>query len=342
MVQYVPMSAELKAGNFQVNPDAKAATQDWVRTSIIPELVKRDYGSERVLNVLHYTATYGLENQAVPTEFVAYREAAEEIGFLDGASSSKESSRRVHKLIDNRDPDIKVRLAGKKARGRYRKIGYAQVPRLDPDKKIPLWRFRAVQVFTREGERFYVAPQMGVDTLMSSLGEEYDMMDAQGDGGAVDTAMRLAYFYAIGNKIIHPYEDANHRAFDRFLEYGFAKKDIPFNLPQDETGNIPIDELFRSRIGSLVFSFLNKIRLPLFETTEDYQRFGRDRYQNYLNMGIGELIESKFNNPNNTFFYALVAEQILKWTGQDHAEEIQEIQQKAIKEGNIAVVHRTK
>lgn len=335
------MSAELEARNFQVNPDAKAATQDWVRTSIIPELVKRDYGSERVLNILHYTATYGLENQAVPTQFVAYREAADEMGLLNGVSS-RESSKRVHKLMDNRDPDVKVRLAGKKARGRYRKIADVQIPRLDSDKKVPLWRMRAIQVFTREGEMAYIAPQLKIDELMTSLGEEYDAMETRGADGALDVAMRLAYFYTIGNRIIHPYEDANHRAFDRFLEYGFAKKGIPFELPQDETGNIPLDDLFRARTTNFAFNFLTKLRLPLFETQQDYQRFGRDRYQNFLYMGIQELIESKFNNPSNTFFYALVAEQILKWTGQDHTEEIQKIQQKAIEDGNLTVVHRTK
>ncbi len=302
---------------FETDPVTKAQTQQWVRESITPRLVAANADTERALRVLHYASTWNL-NSSGTTEAEKMDELAQKLGVQSSET-------------------VQITPSPRSERGRYRLIGSVRFKDGASERTQSASRFRAVQIFTRMGEMGYVTPNRDIDILMDQLCRNYSALEVTGNH-PVKLAMRLAYFYTIGTLFIHPFADGNHRAFDRFLEYAFSKAGRKIKLPQDETGNIPYADRFRILTTNTLTNFLSRKDLSLFnvQPPDDFLT----SYDVRLNQSLRELISSRLNDPFYRFFYAATAREILKWTGNDHAGEINDIQAKAQKEGNFQVIHR--
>lgn len=326
----------VSARAFGVEPNQKFTTQEWVRQSIIPKLIEREAPAERSLLALHYASTWNLQNNDRLPPSRRYEEVVREL-----RSGQGEPDRQIvgptWRIIDGGDPKVKISLPPERGRGRYRVLGDIEEDVNGKLRKQRIWQFRAIQQFTRDGEFAYIAPQKDIDLLMHKLSQEYDNIEAMSKN-PVDTALNLAFLYTIGNKLIHPFTDGNHRAFDRFLEYGFAKANISFKLPQDQSGNIPKEERFRVWTGNFVTNFLRLNNLPLF--SHKPPRTTYDAYQEKLTKSLDILIGRKLNNPFSVYLYAAIAGEMLKWTPNDHASEISAIQEKAKRDGGFAVLTR--
>lgn len=317
----------IAARAFDVESSKKLATQEWVRRSIIPKLIARQAGAERSLLVLHYASTWNLQNNDKLPLPDRYQKVIEELRVAE-VKSDKEIGRRSK---------VKIDLPSERGRGRYRVLADIMEDTNGEIRKQRIWQFRAIQHFTREEEFVYIAPQKDIDLLMPKLSKEYDSMETM-SRNPVDTALNLAFFYTIGNKLIHPFIDGNHRAFDRFLEYGFAKANIPFKIPQDQSGNIPKEERFRVWTGNFVTNFLRVNNLPLFSYMPSRTTY--DVYQEGLTKSLSTLIEKRLKDPFFNYLYAAIAGELLKWTPKDHAREISAVQEKAKHDGGFAVLTR--
>lgn len=305
---------------FDSNSLQKLATQEWVRQSIIPKLILRGLPTEISLLTLHNTSTWKLKNQEILSPDQRRQEILEQV-----------------RALDIRSKEIQITPAIKKDRGAYRLLGDISLKGKNGEEiKQSIWRFRAIEIVTSQGPFMYIAPQQEVNNLMRNLCQTYDSLEAKGNN-PVDVALRLAFMYGVGESIIHPFVDGNHRAFDRFLEYGFAKAGIKFKLPQDDTVNIPVEERFRVILANLGTNLLVKENLSLFRNMPpDY--IYRD-YQRKLTGGIRRLIEKELTDPFYLWFYAKIAEEMLKWTPDPRTQEISEIQEKAQRDGEFRVVH---
>jgi len=324
------------AKHFDVEPNQKFTTQEWVRQSIIPKLIERQAPSERSLSVLHYASTWNLQNNDRLPLSRRYEEVVRESSLARG-KSDRQINKMTQQIIDSTHSKVKISLPSERGRGRYRVLGDVEEDLNGKLRKQRIWEFRAVNMIIRQGTFSYITPQKDVDGLMSKLCQEYDSLEARSEEPA-DNAINLAYFYTIGNKLIHPFVDGNHRAFDRFLEYGFAKANIPFSIPQDQSGNIPKEERFRVLTANFVTNFLRINNLPLFYYKPPRAAF--DAYQEKLTKLLNTLIGQKLNDPFSVYLYAAIAGELLKWTPNDHTREVSAIQEKAKIEGGFAVFNR--
>jgi hypothetical protein len=321
-------------------PDTKKMeVQDWVRKSIIPSIIEHNLDVERSLLVLHRCSTYSSQKN----ENGSYEEKIKDIllnSSLSDEKCEKDIKQLAKKIISNKSP-ITLSIPPSHFRGRYRELGTINY---NNKKNEKVWQYRATGIITQTpiGETLssYIAPRQNIDFYMKNLCINYRALKSKNiNNDPVETAMNLAYFYGIGNQIIHPFTDGNHRAFDRFLELEFARINIPIKLPQDQSCNIPISEAFRNRRANLLKNFLRLNNLGIFETKPNHLQ--ESNYQRILDKAIKELINnSVYEYPFYTYSYSLIAEEILKWTGQDFTDRINKIKDTAQQKGGF-VVHRT-
>ncbi len=289
---------------------SKLARRDWVQGSIIPELNARDRKSEASLLALHYASTWGVKNREPLSPFDRCWQAADRLGITQGMTP-KESRRTATQLSRGEHPTLRIALPNSKERGRYRLLATVTDRRRTPVKVVQVWRERDIQVFTPEGECYYSAPQNDVGSLMFQLCRVNDRMRELGNDPA-QVALRAAFFYSVGNKCIHPFVDANHRAFDRFLEAEFARAGIELNLPQDSSGNIPPDSRIKVLASNVVTNLLRLSGLPLFRYRQTRQQ--EMLYQNILSVRLQELISKNTQLPIFLYLWSLMAAELLKHT----------------------------
>lgn len=310
-----------RARNFDVESRKNSATQEWVRKSIIPRLISENLPAEKVLKILHRASTWRVQNQDVASPRKTKEAVLTSLGLTDRRS------------------DVSIELPPPSGRGRYRLT--ARVRARNPNNTLQvsdIWQLRGLEVTASKGFRaVYIAPHKDVNELMQKLCESYDSL-TQKTSDVVDIAMGLAYFYAIGNKLIHPFMDGNHRAFNRFLEYGLAKAGASFKMPQDKTGNIPVQEGVNVWLGNFTTNFLRVNGLPLFV----YSPSEKDMaiYQKLLTNSLANLINQKLTDPFFLYFYASMAGILLKWTGGNWEERISSIQREAMQRGNFTVLQK--
>lgn len=324
-----------RVDDFDVEVSSKLEVQDWVRESIIPKLIEREIPAERALLALHYAATWGLKSkEGGSTLRIRIQEILEESEFYSGERPT--TLRKLAKLVARGEAeDTRIIMPTKSGRGRYRLFGIVEEGTEDKARRDHVWHYRAIQLFMREGEAAYIAPNRRIDGLMESLCAGYDELEKTGNQ-PVDVALRQAYIYLIGIHLVHPFIDGNHRAFDRFLEYGFKKAEIPLTLPQDQTGNIPYEAYCRVVAANFTRDFLVSNDLPIF-IAQPPKEVEQD-YQNKLVHAVDKAVKEKLDNPASRYFYSLFAGELLKYTGRDFSAEISSIQKQAIKEGNMVVV----
>lgn len=330
-----PKELDWKVRSFEVDDEKKGETLEWVRKSIIPSLVVANYPTERVLKILQYSSTWGLQDIQPIDEEEQYNTIISESG-LFSERSDKDIKNISRKVLSSERSDIQVSLAHGSPRGRYRELGEVRVNKQNASsQRRKVWSKRFIQVFSRDGQAAYAAPEHDIDELMDELCKSYDELESTHGNSPVETALRLSFFYTIGNKIIHPFIDGNHRGFDRFLEYGFAKAGIPFKLPQDESFNIPIEEPFRNLSANFMSNFLVSNKLMLFIDNPPKKFY--DSYQEKLIRATKDIINAKLDDPFFLYFYALIAGELLKWTPDSHSVELDAIKEKAKKDGNFQV-----
>lgn len=325
-----------RVNTFDLEEPRKLAAQEWVRRSIIPNLIERLTPTESALLYLHYAATWKIENKDKSPLRLQHQQILELSDFAKRMSGNQ-IERLSRQTARGQSPEIRIILPPAKGRGRYRTLGRIEIQNPNGDTtKETVWHSRAIEMFTREGPRRYAVPQRNVDVLMFKLCQAYDYLEKQGGNNPVSTALRLAFFYTIGNLLIHPFIDGNHRAFDRFLEYGFAKSKIPFKLPQDSKSNIPFQEMFRVFSTNLLLNFLPENDLSLFGT--EITRETNYVYQQKLVESIKNSIEGKLSDPFYLYWYAIIAGELLKWTPNDRKSEILALLQGAKRKGNLTVL----
>jgi len=320
--------------------DKKREVQNWVRDSIIPSIIKHNLSTERSLLILHRCSTY----YSRPPEDIPFEETVKDIllnSSLSDQKSQKEIGQLSKKIIDHKSP-ITLSIPPKHFRGRYRELGTINYN--DKKKtKEKVWQYRGTSILrqTPAGDILfaYIAPKQNINFYMKTLCENYDQLRTQNiDNDPVQTAMNLSYFYGIGNQIIHPFSDGNHRAFDRFLELEFARINVPFVLPQDQSCNIPDSEAFKSRRANLLINFLRLNNMSLFTERPDNRQ--ESNHQRILDKSIKEIINNGvYKYPFYTYSYSLIAEQMLKWTGQDYTDKINTIKDTAQEKGGFTVCH---
>lgn len=326
-----------RVGIFDLEAGRKLATQEWVRRSIIPKLIKRLTPTEKCLLDLHYASTWGIGSEKSRPGF--QHQQIFELSDYAREMSANRVVKLAQETAGHRHSSIQIILPSEKGRGRYRVLGQIEIQNPNGGTtRETVWHFRGIEIYTREGSREYVAPRQDVDVLMSKLCQAYDDLEKQEGNNPVSTALRLAFFYTIGNVFIHPFIDGNHRAFDRFLEYGFTKSKIPFKLPQDSKGNIPFEEMFRIFSTNLLSNFLQENGLPLFRTKPT--RKTDDAYQQKLIESIKSLIGKKLSDPFYLYWYATIAGELLKWTPNDQKSQILALQERTQKSGNFIVRYR--
>jgi hypothetical protein len=308
---------------FEIDHESKLATQKWVRQSIFPKLIEKRLPAEISLLTLHNTSTWRLSNQEALSPDQCRQKTLDQI-----------------RILGIKNKDIQITPSIKKDRGTYRLLSDIKQKGINGEEiKQHIWSFRAIDIITSQGSFAYIAPQQEIDSLMYDLCQIYDSLETKSNN-PVDVALRLAFMYGIGENIIHPFLDGNHRAFDRFLEYGFEKAGIEFKLPQDNTANIPAEEIFRVSLANLTVNFLIKENLTLFKSIPP-DHIHRD-YQRRLTGGIKRLVQKQFTDPRYLWFYAKIAGELLKWTPDDHAKEILNMQEKAQRDGGFEILHRRK
>ncbi|MEP7103626.1 MAG: hypothetical protein ABI721_02885 [Candidatus Dojkabacteria bacterium] len=292
-----------QVGDLSLANDTKADIQDYIRMEIVPEIIGRDKDSESTLLLLHRLATAG-SNPKGERKITRTMQILQASGLI-----AKPDEKIAHRALSDKHSSIKVKLAPNHGRGHYRLLGTVYK---DGEEVKKVWLERAIAILRKGSTEssMYVAPSMEVDVLMSALGQAFDQLEQRLQTPEY-IALIVAFFYTIGNKFIHPFKDGNHRAFDRFIETFFWKHGIPIELPQDESSNIPLDEIVRVWEINCLLNFLKINGLPLNFIAKTKRE--EDIYHARLTVGIFNLINSGLSDPNYLFFYLNVAEQFLSW-----------------------------
>lgn len=273
-----------------VELNKKAVVVDNIRQHTIPSLIGRNYGAERVLKVLHRAGTWyaspgNLESDLLNDQYTAY---------YAGCSVNAPRYEIEEKLTSLRK-SCNYRSFGYNMKGNYRILGCfppnPSVGLIAPEANTSFTG--AIPVLTKDYQKpespFYYPPIFNIEQLMGRVAGKFDRQFEE-ICGREEVAQAVADFYFWGLAMIHPFIGGNHRAFDRFIEYAFAKKGFPVQVPQNETLNIPNYEPFNLAISQ------ERRRLVELANLQDVSFIGTDstqmdewlNYQHELNLNLNE------------------------------------------------------
>jgi hypothetical protein len=218
----------------------KAKMIQVAREHLIPELAARENDTERYLNLFHTLGTL----HCPPLDFET---ALSMEGFISDYSGSEPMP-----LIEFEEtkPGRFTRYDNY-VRGGYRILGtFPPNPKMaeyaDPAKTYFLG---GIPVSTKDYHLpdgpLYYPPVFNLHKLMFTTATNFDSR-YEAATSRKDVSQAIADFYFWGLVMIHPYIGANHRAFDRFLEYAFYRKGFDIKTPLDNTLNIPPQTRFNT------------------------------------------------------------------------------------------------
>lgn len=292
--------------------DKKDAAIRHIRGSLTPALVAKNKPAEEVLKILHRAGTWYARPADAESEYRNLVFTAFYAG-IDPISRRKEDLE--HQIADKlRRKTDRYKPAGPAIKGHYRVLGI-----FPPNEPLAWYIQTAKQPFTgaipvkikdyhHPESPIYHPPVINIDRLMAILGDNVDkqLTTAQ---SAEEIAEAVAGFYFWGLAIVHPFIGGNHRGFDRFIEYAFAKKGIRITLPSDNTLNIPNNDPFNIAIYKerrrLLVEFGLEQAKPIGEGAKDRPRWLR--YQQLLDQTLGQIITTDVAQTTE------VAQRLMKW-----------------------------
>lgn len=274
-----------------VSLEQKKTTINRIRNSTIPLLVNGEFTAESALHIFHYLATEDAQKGTIELEFLNDAYTA----FFAGADKIPASKDQLDPILNELERAGNERFShyGDIYQGDYRILGC-----FSPNKKLAKFNSElgeyftaSVPVSTRDYQYddgpLYYPPIFNIHKLMASVGSRYDnsMINAN---NIRQSANAVATFYFWGLAMVHPFLGANHRAFDRFLEYSFAKKGHRLNIPQNETLNIPNDNPFNVELYKTRREFLKGASLdrPRFNPKKPEDIKNWLLYQSELNKAL--------------------------------------------------------
>jgi len=215
----------------------KAAVINYIREITVPELIKRDYSAEQVLLTLHRIGIWYAKPDILDREFV-YKSY---IAYYAGVDPMPTDMQALElKLLELKKEPQKFTSFCYYLKGNYRILGcFAPNPKLA--KYVP----ETAEYFTG------AIPLQSRDYQSQSNENQFykymSLVCSNFDNRFAETTTKneigetIADFYFWGMVMGHPFIGGNHRAFDRFIEYAFAKKGLEIYCPLNDTFNIPND-----------------------------------------------------------------------------------------------------
>lgn len=230
-----------------VSLEDKFAAISYIRQDLIPDLVTKDYSSARCLLILHRVGTWQAKSGDIDTN-VLIKTFTAFYGGIDPIPNSLLGLEKELAELMTAGPD-KFIPSGSYMKGNYRILG-----RFAPNCMISKYVNTAQDYFTgaipvsshdyqNPDSPLYYPPILNIDKLMSKISNKFDQEFVQANT-LEEVAKTTADFYFWGLVMIHPFLGGNHRGYDRFIEYAFAKKGLEIKTPLNETLNIPNDDPF--------------------------------------------------------------------------------------------------
>lgn len=236
-----------------VSLEDKREVIGYIRQNLIPNLARTDYSSEQVLLILHRLGTWRVRPAIVETQVVIDGYSA----FFAGVNPVPSDRLTLEKILTELHVKGSDRFTpyGNYLRGGYRILGC-----FAPNPEIAQYVPEAAEYFTGaiplstkdyqspESPTYY-PPIFNIHKLMATICNTFD--------GRFESAIKeekmakaIADFYFWGLVMVHPFLGGNHRAYDRFIEYGFLKQGLCIETPLNETLNIPNSDPFNQALYS--------------------------------------------------------------------------------------------
>lgn len=266
------MNAEI----LPVSLAEKAIVINYIHQTAIPSLVRRDYPSEQVLRILHrlgvwYSKPAIADQDFLNQSYIAFYADIEPIPLR-----KEELDREIAAILQ---PD-KFTPYCYYLRGHYRILGcFAPNSKIAPFIPIANEYFTgAVPVQTKDylhqESPLYYPPIFNVHKHMAIICDNFDN-EFDIANNLREATKALADFYFWGLAIVHPFIGGNHRAYDRFIEYAFAKKGVHLIIPLNDTLNIPNDH-------PLNIALYQERRIFLEENGLDNQNFNMNGWKDKM------------------------------------------------------------
>lgn len=295
-----------------VSEEKKEIVVTNVKKHIIPALIGRDYPAEKSLKTLHRAGTWYSQPGTLEQNFLNETYIALYAGLFPLPRNPYVLIEHLNRIKKDKD---RFKPYGYALKGCYRILGG-----FAPNTKISSIVEETSEEFTgaipvrskdyqKEESLFYYPPVFNIDRTMNLIGTNYDQASTNADSKEL-IATNVARFYFLGMAMVHPFIGGNHRGFDRFIEYAFAKKGIEVQLPQNNTLNIPNDD----PVNTAIYTERRRL-LASVDLEEQNFNLGTDEgiegwldYQNKLNQRLFN--PSGLNNAK----IEDIASTILKWT----------------------------
>lgn len=272
----------------------KQTAIDYTRAALIPHLVESDFDSERVLRILHRVGTWraSLGTAESNMRIDGY------IAFFGGADGVPTTLLDLEtKLAELSTDSSRYSPYGYFIRGNYRILGcFAPNPLMAPYAPETAEHFvAAIPVNTQDYHNrvspVYYPPVFNIHKLLNTVTTTFDNRIE-----LVQTPEQLAKlvadFYFWGLVMLHPFLGGNHRAYDRFMEYAFAKKGLHLEAPLNETLNIPNNDPFNRTIFTERHRLLQQANLVAPDLNDPQKKAKWLTYQHQL----GEMIIDAINS----------------------------------------------
>lgn len=236
-----------------VSLEDKRAVISYIRQNLLPSLVKPDYGSEQILFILHRMGTWRAKPAMVETQVVIDGYSA----FFAGVNPVPRDRLTLDKILAELHVTGSDRFTpyGNYLRGGYRILG-CFTPNPNIAQHVPEaaeYFTGAIALSTKDYQSpespTYYPPVFNIHKLQATICDIFDSR-FKSSQTADEVAKCIADFYFWGLVMVHPFLGGNHRAYDRFIEYGFLKKGLHMETPLNETLNIPNSDPFNRALYS--------------------------------------------------------------------------------------------
>lgn len=225
-----------------VSLEDKGAVIQYTRNNLIPSLVGEDLDAERILLILHRIGTWRAKPLRTEAEGLADSYIALYAGINPVPKNRLELESELAKL-QVIDPERFSPYAVNYLKGNYRILGCfspnQQMAQIAPETSE--YFTGAIPVSTLDYHQpegyIYFPPIFNIHKLMAFICNTFDGRFTI-SRKPEDVAKTIVDFYFWGLMMVHPFLGGNHRAYDRFVEYGFSKKGLRKNVPLDNTLNI--------------------------------------------------------------------------------------------------------
>lgn len=298
----------------EILPDSiedKSKTLTAIRGSLIPALTEKEYRAEKTLLILHRIGTFHAKRGSLEQDLLNEDYTA----FYGGIDFTKLNRIQIQEQLQSLKSDsFRFSRFGPYYKGGYRILGC-----FSPDPRIAEFAPEAEEYFTGaipivtgdyqvDYSQPYFTPVFNIHKLMNSISTNFDNRLSISETPE-EIAQNTANFYFWGLAMVHPFIGGNHRAFDRFIEYSFAKKGFTLEIPLTQTLNIANDNPFNTAIFAERRALLNRWGF----TNQDFSLRTEEglnewlEYQHSLNERLSECIDTSCADTSN------IAKAILNW-----------------------------